>query len=96
MLSKDEKKVLFRDARLIFYCTLLVSGLIVCAFPFQFSCNIYGALCPFCGMRHAIDYLIKLEFKNAVLSNPLILYVIVIIIDITFIVISKMFRRNKT
>ena len=95
MLEKKEKRILFENARLIFYAVLLVAGVLVCNLPFRFLCDYEGYSCVFCGMRHAIDYLLEWDFGNAVKSNPLICSVVVVVVDTCWI-LSKRFFCNET
>ena len=95
MIDREEKLLLFKKARLTFYTVLVVAGIIVCKLPFQYLCDYEGYSCIFCGMRHAVDYLLALDFKNAIASNPLILGVGIILVDVLHIFIRNALQRTK-
>ena len=95
MLNKEDKILIFENSRLIFYAVLVIAGIVVCCSPFNFTCNYEGYSCLFCGMRRAIDYIVVFEFQKAVESNPLILYIAVILIDLINILIRKFLRLKS-
>lgn len=96
MIDRKEKLLLFEKARLTFYAVLVAAGIIVCKLPFQYLCDYEGYSCIFCGMRHAVDYIVAFDFKNAVASNPLILGIGIILVDVLYIFVRNAMQRKKT
>ena len=94
MIDKEKKIVLFERARITLYLVLIVAGVLVCKLPFQYICDYEGYSCMFCGMRHAVDYVLVFDFKNATESNPLILTVGIIFLDVFLIIIRTLLRRG--
>lgn len=96
MTDKQLKKQAIEDARMITYGAVLLSGVLCCSLPLHYLCDTGEYSCLFCGMRHAIDYLLRLNFAQAYQSNPLIIFVIVFgaigIFD-TFSIIKRRVRH---
>ena len=95
MIDKEKKIVLFERARITLYLVLIVAGVLVCKLPVQYICDYEGYSCMFCGMRHAVDYALVFDFKNAMESNPLILTVGIIFLDVFLIIIRTLLRRIR-
>ena len=76
MLDNKTRKQLFSEIRIIVYCVIVLSGILSCTIPFRYLCDFDGYSCPLCGMRHAIDYVLKFDFISAYKSNPLIVLVV--------------------
>lgn len=98
MISKKEKKEALENVRIITYVVIFLAGILQCILPFNYLCDKNGFHCPPCGMRHAIDYVLELEFSQAYHSNPLIVVILllacVMVVDTLVILINRI--REKT
>lgn len=95
MLDRSERKQVFEEVRIITYCVILLSGMLSCTMPFHYLCDLEGYSCPFCGMRHAIDYVLELDFVSAYQSNRLIIVVILSAILMAVDCIAIVYRRTR-
>lgn len=89
---KIERKE-FENIRIEIYIIFQVTGILQCILPLKYLCDYNEYSCIMCEMRHAIDYVLQLDFRNAYKSNPLIFLIIAIgilmIIDTSFIVFKR-------
>lgn len=95
MLNQNDRKKIFEEVRIITYCAIILSGILSCTIPFHYLCDLDGYACPFCGIRHAIDYVLELDFINAYQSNHLIVVIISTAILITADCVYILFKRAK-
>lgn len=99
MLNADEKKKSFDEVRIITYIVVIISGIISWIAPFRYICASDEYTCLFCGMRHAIVYLLQFDFKNAYSSNPLVILVIIagiwMVFDSTMIIRRRLNGKKK-
>ena len=97
MNNENCKKKVCENVRVIVYFTLLFVGLLQCHLPFTYKCDTGLYTCPFCGMRHAIDYILNLQFKNAYNSNPLsillLLFGVFMCIDTIIIIFKRIVKK---
>lgn len=93
------KQQVFEEIRLIIYGAIVLSGILSCILPFCYICDLEGVSCAFCGMRHAIDYVLQLDFVSAYYSNRYIVVVImvgfVMVADCFVMMLRKHVRKNK-
>ena len=89
-------KYIFRDVRLSIYTAMFLTFILQYKLPLHYSCSEANP-CSFCGLRHAVDCILKLDFAGAYKSNPLIILMIIIfiaaIIDICVIAYKKIRKR---
>ncbi|WP_416387324.1 DUF2752 domain-containing protein [Diplocloster agilis] len=52
-----------------------------------------------CGMRHAVNDILRLDFRSAYQSNPMVVWLMLVIVmmfvDTVFILYHKLKRRSK-
>lgn len=93
------KRKVFREVRILIYVVIVANALLVqYILPLDYQCNYNSNSCPMCGMRTAIDYMIQLDFQNAVSSNPYFLAAMVVgvLMLIDTVNILYKFRKEKT
>ena len=86
---------IFRNVRYALYFAIIVNGILIQWFvPFIYKCNIQNETCMACGLRKAIDLLIKGQFYKSYQSNKLIIVVVIIIlimlIDVALYLLGKL------
>ncbi|MBU9746959.1 DUF2752 domain-containing protein [Diplocloster agilis] len=103
-MRRDEsnfKKEVFETVRLVVYLVLFINGLFVQFLsPLHYLCDDYKEhICPMCGMRHAVNDILRLDFRSAYQSNPMVVWLMLVIVmmfvDTVFILYHKLKRRSK-
>lgn len=81
MKIEDYKRIAFENVRIIIYVVVIVNGLFIQYIaPFHYLCDYDGYSCFMCGMRYAVDEVLKGNFSNAYQSNPIIVVLIVFLL----------------
>ena len=93
------KSIVFQEVRLILYAVIIGNGILVqYLFDLHYMCDYEGYTCSMCGMRTAIDYITKLQFKEAFKSNSYIIILfffgLLMLLDSASI-IKKMYKNYK-
>lgn len=90
------RKIAFENVRLTIYCVVLANGLFIQYFaPFNYLCDKNNVTCAMCGMRKAIDCILKLDFVSAYQSNPYIIILIVVFLVIVIDTICIFYNRIR-
>lgn len=78
----------FQETKLILYAVLLGNGIFVQFLsPTRYLCDYEGYRCPMCGMRTAVAYIAKFQFKEAYESNH---YIFIVIICVFLMLIDSL------
>lgn len=81
MQIKNYKRIAFENVRIIIYVVVIVNGLFIQYIaPFHYLCDYDGYSCLMCGMRYAVDEVLKGNFFNAYQSNPLIVALLILLL----------------
>ena len=81
ILEKNERKRALNNARIIIYNVLFLWGLFITYIaPFHYLCDDGKYVCKMCGMRTAVKYLIKMQWKSAYEKNHYIFMVFIVVI----------------
>lgn len=96
-MNKKEFISAFREARLYVYLSIVIVGSIIYFFdPFDYLCNYAGYSCPFCGLKTAIYYSLRLNFKAAYNSNHgIVLVAILAILSVIDLIHIKKSKSTK-
>lgn len=85
----------FRQVRFSVYFALALNAAIIQIAPFQFRCSLPGCSCFACGLRTAVNFLLRGRFSQAYRSNKLIVVVAIAAVVMAADVLSYLYRRGK-
>lgn len=81
MQIENYKQIALENVRITIYVVIIVNGLFIQYIaPFHYLCDYDGYSCLMCGMRYAVDEVLKGNFSNAYQSNPIIIVLIVFLL----------------
>lgn len=93
---KIERKE-FENIRIELYGAFQAAGILQCLLPLKYVCDYDEYHCAMCGMRHAIDHILRFDFYNAYKSNPFVYLFMMLglfmVVDTTVILIRR--KRGK-
>ena len=90
---------LFCEIRFSLYLAIIINGIFVqWIIPLKYRCNISGEDCITCGLRTAVNLILKGKLIEAYESNKLIigiLLIVIIMLGDSIIYFAKKFRKYK-
>lgn len=89
------KKIIFREVRFSLYLTFIICGIILWRFPITYQCNITNETCFGCGLRRAVDLLLKCEILESYYSNKFIVLVVLIVMFMAVDVVIYIYKRQS-
>ena len=74
MKIKNYKQIAFENVRMILYAVVIINGLFIQYIaPFHYLCDYDNYSCIMCGMRYAVDEMMKGHIFDAYQSNHFII-----------------------
>ena len=74
MKIKNYKQIAFENVRMILYAVVIINGLFIQYIaPFHYLCDYDNHSCIMCGMRYAVDEMMKGHIFDAYQSNHFII-----------------------
>ena len=94
MLSREEKIRAFESVRIIIYLVMIGNGLLIqYVLPFHYLCDLQNYSCAMCGMRHAVNYMLRFQFTDAYRANHYIVGLVIMLCLMICDMIHILYKR---
>lgn len=98
------KKIKFMHIRLFVYLVAIIIIIFVYCGKINLKCyfnQMYGLLCPACGLTRATINIVNLNFKEAAKNNQFFTYVLapfvfIIIVDDIYVILKRLILKKKS